>query len=777
MSRDTTADRHEERVSTLALAVLSAVTALAFERVFRDGSYLLPALGAALLPHAIGWIGRQRRWHVATPIVVSVLALACYVMWTAVGSTTTFGLPGPDTPHAVVTTLRNGWEVLRTGVAPVPATTGAVLLTVLALWIMATSADALAFSGEAPLGAIVPSLVVFVVASSLAPRELDAWTTGLYLAAAAVFLAVCHRALLERRRSWFTARTVSRRGRAPLGVGAALATFAIIVGLVVAPALPGADADPILDYKNPSGGVGRYESSNNPLVDLAARLGAPSTEERFTVVSPQRLYWRQVALDRFDGSQWTLESSSRPAARVLDDPDREAGDDSDTVEQQFRLTGLTERWLPAAYEPLRISLPDARVLPESFTLFNADAAVIGLEYEVISRVPPDDLTAAQIQATTDPLPDAADLFLELPDDFPASVRRTARQVTAAAANPYERAIALRDFFVGGDFTYDLEVPPVSSNRAMEEFLEIRRGFCQQFAGTYAAMARAVGIPSRVVVGFNPGTYDEATEQFRVTDANAHAWVEVWLAGVGWTLMEPTPAGSQPGATDAGIGLPAQVEPGDPTATTSTTVAPPTATTPSAAPPAVGTGGRVTVDTGDGESAGPPDRTRWIVVGLAVVVLGFVLFRVGQGWLRRSQRRTRRRTAPPRDAVVGAWAEALDRLDENGIPTARSDTPREVVAGAAARPEPGPDTQAALERLADATALALWSRADPAASDADRAWSDLEELERSFRDHTPRGTRIKRALGRLFAPTDDRSPADRSPADQSDAGVREPAGRS
>jgi hypothetical protein len=250
--------------------------------------------------------------------------------------------------------------------------------------------------------------VVFVVASSLAPRELDPWTTGLYLVAAAVFLAVCHRALLERRRSWFTARTVSGRGRAPLGVGAALATFAIIAGLVVAPALPGADADPILDYKNPSGGIGRYESSDNPLVDLAARLGEPSTEERFTVVSPQRLYWRQVALDRFDGAQWTLESSSRPASRVLDG---EADDDSDTVEQQFRLTGLTERWLPAAYEPLRISLPDARVLPESLTLFNADAAVIGLEYDVVSRVPPADLTPAQIQTSTNPLPDAADLFL------------------------------------------------------------------------------------------------------------------------------------------------------------------------------------------------------------------------------------------------------------------------------------------------------------------------------------------------------------------------------
>ncbi len=740
-----------ERASTLALAVLSAVTAIAFDRVFRDGSYLLPALGAALIPHAIGWLGRRRRWHPATPIAVSLLGLGCYAMWTAVGSTTVFGLPGPDTPHALITTLGDGWAVLRTGIAPVPATTGAVLLTVIALWIMATAADALAFPGEAPLGGIVPSLVIFVVASSLGPHDLGVWTTALYLVAALVFLAVCHRDLLEQRRSWFTARRGRGNGGTPLGVGAVLAAVAIVAGLVVAPALPGADADPLLSYKRAAGGPGRYESSNNPLVDLAARLGTPSPEERFTVESPERLSWRQVALDRFDGSQWTLESSSRAASRVLeagpvDDnptPDRPA-----TVPQRFHLTGLTERWLPAAYAPVRISLPDARVLPESLTLFNADDAVNGLQYDVESQVAPDVPTSTQIAGTSARLPDGFDRFLELPDDFPSSIRRTARDATAGAATPYDRAIQLRDFFTGGAFTYDLDVPAGSTTRAMEEFLSIKRGFCQQFAGTYAAMARAVGLPSRVVVGFNPGTYDVETRLFRVTDANAHAWVEVWLAGLGWTLFEPTPAGNQPGATDPGIGLPAVADPSDPQATTSTSTAPVTPTpTPAVTPPAGG-GQRVSIDAPGGDADGSSNRTQWIALGVAAVVLLLLAVRVGRGWFTRSRRRARRRNGPPRDAVVGAWAEALDRLDEHGIGAARADTPREVVLVAAPGSSGQPDTQAALSRLADATTLALWSDADPAPRDADRAWSDLEALEQSFRSHTRRRTRFRRALARL-----------------------------
>ncbi len=736
-----------EPATTLALAVLSASTAVAFDRVFRDGSYLLPSVGAAVIPHAIGWLGRRRRWRALTPIVVSLLALALYATWTAAVSTTFFGVPGPDTPRAIAAAFTDGWAVLATGVAPVGATTGAVLLTVVALWLMATSADALAFGGEAPLGAIVPSLLVFVVASSLGRQELGRWTTALYLAAAFGFLAVCHRDLLVQRRSWFTGRTAAGHGQATLRVGAALAAVAILAGVFIAPALPGADSDAWLHYKHPAAGPGQYENSDNPLVDLASRLGAPSTEPRFTVESPQRLYWRQVALDRFDGTQWTLESSSRAAPRVLDGIDV-AGRESASVLQRFHLGAMTQRWLPAAYEPIGISLPDARILPESRTLFNADNAVVGRRYDVVSRVPPEKLTAAQIEATAGPLPAALEQYLELPNRFPTTVRRTARAVTATAPTPYDRAVALRNFFTGGSFAYDLAVPPGTSNRAMEEFLTVKRGFCQQFAGTFAAMARSVGLPSRVVVGFNPGTYDTAARLFRVTDANSHAWAEVWLAGVGWTLFEPTPAGVQPGATDPGIGLPAQANPNAPP-TTPTTIGSGATTATTAVSAVGGNGGQVSVGGKGSDPSEAPSRARWIALGVVAIALGMVAIRSGRIWIRRARRRAARRAGTPRAAVVGAWAEALDRLDENGVRISRSDTPREVVEETASRPHRAPDAEIALRRLADATALAMWSPADPPPGDAARAWTDLATLERALRDETPRSTRIRRSLARVL----------------------------
>ena len=116
---------------------------------------------------------------------------------------------------------------------------------------------------------------------------------------------------------------------------------------------------------------------------------------------------------------------------------------------------------------------------------------------------------------------------------------------------------------------------------MVRFLEDRRGFCVQFASTYAVMARYLGIPARVATGFTPGTPD-ATGTYSVTNDDAHAWPEIWLAGLGWTdRFDPTPQTSQPGGS---------TEAGQPTPTpTPTHQAQPVPTTAGPSPTAVGGG--------------------------------------------------------------------------------------------------------------------------------------------------------------------------------------------
>ncbi|HRE03889.1 MAG TPA: transglutaminase-like domain-containing protein, partial [Ilumatobacteraceae bacterium] len=132
------------------------------------------------------------------------------------------------------------------------------------------------------------------------------------------------------------------------------------------------------------------------------------------------------------------------------------------------------------------------------------------------------------------------LTLDLPSGFPGEVTATALAVTADAPNNYEKLLALQRWF-HSEFTYDLTVQRGHSDNAMLNFLRVRRGYCEQFAGTFAAMARAIGIPSRVAVGYTPGEL-LADGKFHVYGRNAHAWPEVWFDDIGWVSFEPTPDG-------------------------------------------------------------------------------------------------------------------------------------------------------------------------------------------------------------------------------------------
>src|SRR5206468_1301591 len=83
---------------------------------------------------------------------------------------------------------------------------------------------------------------------------------------------------------------------------------------------------------------------------------------------------------------------------------------------------------------------------------------------------------------------------------------------------------------------------------MVRFLFVdKSGYCEQLAGTYAAMARAVGLPSRVTIGFTPGDFKNGS--FIVTGRQAHAWPEVFISGYGWVAFEPTPGRGIPGAEE------------------------------------------------------------------------------------------------------------------------------------------------------------------------------------------------------------------------------------
>jgi hypothetical protein len=92
----------------------------------------------------------------------------------------------------------------------------------------------------------------------------------------------------------------------------------------------------------------------------------------------------------------------------------------------------------------------------------------------------------------------------------------------------------------GGFSYSLERDPGTSASHLMDFLANRIGYCEQFAATMAIMARAIGIPARVAVGFTPGEQqDDGSWIVRAHDS--HAWPELFFNGIGWVRFEPTPS--------------------------------------------------------------------------------------------------------------------------------------------------------------------------------------------------------------------------------------------
>lgn len=703
--------------ATLALTALSLAVAVGMGRLFAGGDHLMPLVAAALVGHGVMWTCRRLGITLALAAGSALAGVALAAAWLLFPDTTTFGLPGPGTLAAARQALADAWSQFGDVMAPTPPTDGFLLASMVGVGVTAVMADWAAFHMRVLFEAVVPSFTLFVFTATLGADGGRSAMVALYLVTLLLFLVV-HRAGLESEgSSWFASG--SRRGAGALLKGAAgLVAVAVVAAVIVGPRLPGASAEALLGWRDSdrSGGGGR-RTTISPLVDIRGRLVDQSTTEVFTVRSTKRAYWRLTSLDVFDGRIWSSDASYQkigqrvPAGRVGTAP-------ADTVLQEFTIRSLSSIWLPAAYRPVRVQgIDDVSYNADLGSLITGEDTTDGFTYRVESAVP--DFNREQLNGPAGRLPDL-ERFTALPAVAPRVVS-LARSITRGAATPYEQALALQNYFRQG-FIYDLNARPGHDERALENFLfTTRRGYCEQFAGSYAVMARALGLPTRVAVGFTPGEL-ESDGEYHVRGLNAHAWPEVYLAGAGWVAFEPTPGRGAPGAEDY-TGVPeAQARPEDPTTATTlnpaTSVAPDDPSTPSTtaapAPPAVDAGGGA-------------DRPLWrnpVVQGLAgSVAVGLLL--VGVIPMAKASRRRRRRAgaATAADRVWVAWTEAADAVARAGAPR----RPAETLGEHAARAAPG----AALPAGA-ATALATLARDAAEASYAPGALPD-EAAERAVAD--------------------------------------------
>lgn len=735
-------------IAEVALAAITVAAVLGLGRLFADGSFLLPVLTVAVAAHLLaGWC-RRRGLSPGTTALVAAGGLLAALSWLLLPATTAYGIPTAATFAEAGAQLASAFTTFREVVAPAPVEPGFVLASAIGVWVIAFVADTAAFRAGATVEAAVPGATLFVFGAALgAPRQREV-TTALFLAGVVAYW-LAQRARSNADSPTWLARDTLAGSRSLLRAGAALGGAVVLVAVVGGPLLPGADERAVIPWRASDRAGSGARVTVSPLVDIRSRIVDQAQSVVFTVASPARSYWRLTSLEAFDGRIWSSTRSYSDAGGQLPPGTRLEPVESTTVTTEFEIGALSSIWLPAAYRPVGVDGTPASYDAESGSLIvdeELEVTQVGQRYEITSVLPV--LTDEALGAVPAMAPaEIVSTYTMLPAEFSPAVRQEAARIVGAAQTQYDKALALQDHFRSGAFTYDLGVDEGHDGDALERFLfETRSGYCEQFAGAYAAMARAAGLPARVAVGFTPGEVG-ADGRFVVRGANGHAWPEVYLDGYGWVPFEPTPGRGIPGATDY-TGVPEQqASLGDPGA--ATTVPPTTAPA-----PLDPSGGATTADElpdfgfedvfPDIEptvTASPWPR-RLLVAGLILVgvpALWVAAVAVAAG-LRRSRRRA---AAATPDAQVGlAWAEAGASLASVGAAPRAWETPTELASRAAGAPGADPVLLDELAALATAAAYAPGEVDEGTAVAAEAA---AAELARSTRATWSTRQRVRAAL--------------------------------
>ena len=733
-------------VTEAALGLVTVAAIIGMHRLFTDGSYRPALLVQALVAHVTMALLRRRGLSLPVSAVIAVVVAVFSLTWGFYAETTTAFLPSGATWQAVGEDLDAAWALFKDVRAPAPPETGFLLAASVALWVMVYVADWAAFRASATFEALLPSATLFLFAAALgAPGGRVA---GAMAYAAAAMLFVLLRRTLDQERSSAWAASHRTRGRwSLLGTGTALTVVAVVAGAIAGPKLPGADADPLIAWRD----MGDDDAPRvvvSPMVNIQARLVEQSDQELFTVRSPVESYWRLTSLDEFDGQIWKSSYGTSDADGELPhavDPQLQV----DEVTQAVRISALAEVWLPAAFEPLAIDAGDGAVdwdERSSTLIVDRDVPTSdGLEYQVVSTVP--NWTEEELRSATDEVPDEIrDRYTALPDSLAPEVRQLAAQLTANAQTPYDRALALQTHL--RTFQYDLTAPRGHSADALSAFLfETRRGYCEQFAGSFAALAREVGLPARVAVGFTSGVRDESDpELYRVSGEHAHAWVEVYLDPYGWVPFDPTP-GRAPPRSERWLGVTPDQEDADPTggagagAETPATVPPPQSSgdTPASRPQqddnGIATGG---IDPDDGGGGGVGGAVRVVSRGLGAIGLAYLLL-VPVALLLAAALRRRRATTPG-GRVRLAWQDALAAAERARVRIPPSNTVSEA---AAELSDAFPPVTPAVYHLAGLLERATYAEVEPSPEEADVAVRAGREVVAAARRSMPWHWRLLR----------------------------------
>lgn len=721
---------------TLFAALASYLATFAFWPLFQTASWPYIALIVVAVMALTGWLCRRLRVPgLLTPLVSAAVLLVTLTGLYARADALLLVLPTPASIGTLGGMLEASLADIARYAAPAPETPPLMLLTMGGIGVAAGIVDLVAVRVRHPAVAGLPLLAMYSVSAAILTGGPN-WFC--FLLGAVGFLGLLLADSRERLSRWgrpvWVRRPWERRSRtqaretqettdtASVGsLGRRIGVVAVGIAVLVPVFVP----LPNRGIGGNGAGTGWWTNfgaptlhSPKPVVSMRRTLLRQSDKEvlRYHTTSKQPQYLRTVALPNFDGESWTanklrgLDQNRLTSDSILSLPTGTDVSTTHTVRTRVSVRdGATLNFLPTPFAPKRVDgKGEWYYQPSTLSIFSTQG-VRSPQYTVVSEVQrphPSQLDAAYEPGTL------AEPYLQLPDDLPHKVRKTAKRVTSGKKTAYRKAVALQEWFVdGGGFKYSTK-PAGNGNNALLAFLHDRTGYCEQFASAMAVMARALGIPAIVAVGFTQGT--RHGDEWVVRGRDAHAWPVLWFEGVGWIRFEPTPTGEagQASAFEPGYSRPdalsrQQGTDGDLGHLTGHDGGVPTGPSqldrrrqrgPQTAAPVV--------DGGGGKPTARPSVWYGLVPAGALLVALLLFPGIARGLMRR--RRWVRGRRDPAAAAHAAWAEFADDAADRGLPPHGNESPRATGRRIGAKLAPDSAAVAALERITRAEERARYA---------------------------------------------------------------------
>jgi hypothetical protein len=448
----------------------------------------------------------------------------------------------------------------------------ATLVWSILVWVVAAWAGWAVEARQSALLAALPAVLLSLATLSYGGRM----TPVLYLMLAATLLLLAIVQYGKRQQEWDETGVAYPKAKArQVGSAAALVTaMLVLLALLAASISIQRITEWVSEYRNPSvgqkdalgeslgivpGGTSEpdaFATVRRPGLPQAHLIGSgPELSRRvvMTVSIPGLpslsqaggslpLYWRSFTYDVYTGHGWGTSQTEPRTYRANQPLQAEQAPDHISLRQQVRPVEDLGGVVYADGELAAVDLRSQAAWRSSGDLFGVQLEVTA-PYQAMSLVPV--ASERTLRAAGQHYPDwVRQRYLTLPAEVPDRVKELAIELTASEPTPYDRARAIEAYLRTFPYTLDVPRPPTNQDVVGYFLFDLRKGYCDYYASAMVVLARAAGIPARLVTGYASGTYNLNSKRFIVTEADAHSWVEVYFPEVGWVPFEPT-AGHPP----------------------------------------------------------------------------------------------------------------------------------------------------------------------------------------------------------------------------------------